>query len=182
VWRVEVDDIDYVGLKGGFTPEYDMNDYVRRSIVKNTKLDPKQQKKRMSQMGTEDDKEADFSTSASTAAEKKRQRQQANTAHGFDGTGSSTFSPLLYGGLEPYLSTSISSVVSSTLDEVATQPDTSAYLSLHSFTLGSKPPLIRGLRINTNEEGLLEASFDVDFVSTDLEIILKVSCGGGKIR
>jgi len=146
LWRVEVDDIDYTACEGGYEPDYDMNDYVRRSIVKNTKLDETQKAKQDENQG----------------GDNHRGREK-------------DFEPLLYGGLEPYLSTTISSVVALTLDELATQPDSSAYLSLHSFTLGSKPPLIRGLRINPAGNGtLLEASFDVDFVSTDLEIILKL--------
>ncbi|GMI42847.1 hypothetical protein TrCOL_g4926 [Triparma columacea] len=170
IWRVEVDDINYVDRSGGYTPEYEMNDYVRRSIVQTTRLDPGQREKAREQTGVEE-AEPEVKTGRGS---KKRRKQQPGSESGNDSAGDSKFSPLLYGGLEPYLSTTISSVVASTLDELATQPDASAYLSLHSFTLGSKPPLIRGLRINPTEEGMLEASFDLDFVSTDLEIILKL--------
>lgn len=171
IWRVEVDDIDYVDRSGGYTPEYEMNDYVRRSIEQTTRLDQGQREKAREQTGVEE-AEPEVKTGRGS---KKRRKQQPGSESANDSAGDSKFSPLLYGGLEPYLSTTISSVVASTLDELATQPDASAYLSLHSFTLGSKPPLIRGLRINPTEEGMLEASFDLDFVSTDLEIILKVS-------
>ncbi|GMH65822.1 hypothetical protein TL16_g04288 [Triparma laevis f. inornata] len=78
--------------------------------------------------------------------------------------------PLLYGGLEPYLSTTISSIVASTLR--AFEPESGAFLSLHSFTLGDKPPLVRGLRIDRGANNTVEAHFDLDFVNTNLAIIL----------
>ena len=78
--------------------------------------------------------------------------------------------PLFYGGLEPYLSTTISSIVASTLR--AFEPESGAFLSLHSFTLGDKPPLVRGLRIDRGANNTVEAHFDLDFVNTNLAIIL----------
>ena len=77
---------------------------------------------------------------------------------------------LKYGGLEPYLSTTISSIVASTLR--AFEPETGAFLSLHSFTLGGSPPLIRGLRASPTPSGDVTAHFDLDFVQTDLNVVL----------
>ena len=85
---------------------------------------------------------------------------------------------LPYGGLEPYLSTTMSSILASTLR--AFEPESGAYLSLRSFTLGGKAPLVRGLRVDRGEDNTVEAHFDLDFMQTDLTVILvlKVSVGG----
>jgi len=120
-------------------PEYEMSDYVRRSITRRTKDDEGERRRKKDQMGFVEVKTGGNNKHHRAGGKKRDHYRQDEGDGGFE--------PLMYGGLEPYLATTISSIVASTLEDLAKHPDSTAYLELYSFTLGSKPPLIRGLRI-----------------------------------
>mmetsp|Transcript_54298 Transcript_54298/g.65490 ORF Transcript_54298/g.65490 Transcript_54298/m.65490 type:complete len:933 (-) Transcript_54298:226-3024(-) len=96
-------------------------------------------------------------------------------------------SPALpYGGLEPYLSSKIGSLLVDALQSTPEQsrPSDVAYVSLDSFTLGSMPPIIRGVALQGFHEGeegpggeirtSVDLDLDLDVLFNDFLLILEV--------
>ena len=85
----------------------------------------------------------------------------------------------LYGGLEPYISTQIGNVLVDALKTNDERPSEVAYVSLNTFTLGSNPPLIRGISLRgTEEDGqVLNLGIDIDALLGDLSVglVIKLS-------
>lgn len=85
----------------------------------------------------------------------------------------------LYGGLEPYISTQIGNVLVDALKTNDERPSEVAYVSLNTFTLGSHPPLIRGISLRgTEEDGqVLNLGIDIDALLGDLSVglVIKLS-------
>jgi len=79
-----------------------------------------------------------------------------------------------YGGLEPYLTSLVSPAIALSFEsESIEQLDSNiAYLSLHSFTLGSTPPLFKGLRVTNQTATTADIHLDVDFTSKTFSLIL----------
>ena len=82
---------------------------------------------------------------------------------------------LAYGGLEPYLSEIVGSIVVESLKTDEERPSDVAYVSLDSFTFGSQPPLIRGIKIVRSEDvNTLNMKLDVDALLSDLSVVLMI--------
>ena len=82
---------------------------------------------------------------------------------------------LSYGGLEPYISSLIGAALMNTLDSsMGSRPGDVAYISLYSFTLGSSPPLIRGVELRGLEGDGKSINFGVnlDMLTGDLSVVL----------
>jgi hypothetical protein len=86
---------------------------------------------------------------------------------------------LPYGGLEPYLASGVGTALLETLALVKSSiPIDLAYVSLYSFTLGSRPPIIRSVKLrraNFETRGIgdsVELDLDVDMLMSDLSIVL----------
>lgn len=84
---------------------------------------------------------------------------------------------IVFGGLEPI----IAGIIGNYFMEVfqaskSSGPTDVAYVSIHSITLGSQPPLIRGVELLGKERGgeRYEYELDVLFLFEDMEIILDV--------
>jgi len=80
-----------------------------------------------------------------------------------------------YGGLEPYISERVGKVLAETIKSSDDdRPNDVAYVSLDSFTLGSQPPLVRG--ISTKDTGFdkktVQLRIDVDALLGDLSVVL----------
>lgn len=82
---------------------------------------------------------------------------------------------IVFGGLEPI----IAGIIGNYFMEVfqaskSSGPTDVAYVSIHSITLGSQPPLIRGVELLGKERGgeRYEYELDVLFLFEDMEIIL----------
>ena len=68
-----------------------------------------------------------------------------------------------YGGLEPYVSSILGESVNDILTTTsASRPRDITYISLHSFTLGSVPPIIRGMSLKSMNDDDSTVKFDVD--------------------
>mmetsp|Transcript_16402 Transcript_16402/g.25588 ORF Transcript_16402/g.25588 Transcript_16402/m.25588 type:complete len:931 (+) Transcript_16402:87-2879(+) len=82
----------------------------------------------------------------------------------------------LYGGLEPYISTQIGNVLVDALKTNDERPSEVAYLNLNTFTLGSNPPLIRGITLRGSEEDsrVLNLGIDMDALLGDLAVTLVI--------
>ena len=80
----------------------------------------------------------------------------------------------MYGGLEPYISSSLTAALESALESLSySRPSDIAYLSLHSFTLGSKPPIIRGIKLTGFEgEQVVQFEVDLDVLLGDAALVL----------
>lgn len=81
----------------------------------------------------------------------------------------------IYGGLEPYISERVGKVLAETIKSSDDdRPSDVAYVSLDSFTLGSQPPLVRG--ISTKDTGFdkktVQLRIDVDALLGDLSVVL----------
>jgi Ca2+-dependent lipid-binding protein len=82
-----------------------------------------------------------------------------------------------HGGLEPYLSSAIGSGIVRGLEIAkALRPNDVAYISLHSLELGSRPPLLRNVRLSDESWQLdrLELYFEVDALLEDSAMVLEV--------
>lgn len=79
-----------------------------------------------------------------------------------------------YGGLEPLLSANIGNALITALQGAKeSRPSDIAYASLHSFALGSRPPLIRSIEyLGTTRAGNPEYKIDVDVQMEDLNIVI----------
>lgn len=82
---------------------------------------------------------------------------------------------LPYGGLEPYISGNIGSLLLDALGESkASSRRGVAYASVYSFTLGKDPPLLRGVEfLGASQDGSkLHFNVDVDAILEDLSLVL----------
>jgi hypothetical protein len=96
----------------------------------------------------------------------------------------STESPLCmpYGGLEPYISSTIGAMLVTELDANKDYyiPSDIAYVTLHSFTLGRRPPVVRSVELvkailgqeNRKEGDRVEIDVDLDVLLHDLSFVL----------
>jgi hypothetical protein len=88
-------------------------------------------------------------------------------------TGSDCLPNAAYGGLEPYISSLIGSSLIDAL-EAEMRPNDVAYVSIHSFTLGSTPPFIRGVEYvgSRNNGQSLDFRADADVLLGDSSLVL----------
>eukprot|EP00978_Attheya_sp_CCMP212_P013788 scaffold34752_cov52-Attheya_sp.AAC.1 len=92
-------------------------------------------------------------------------------------TGSDCPPNAAYGGLEPYISHLIGSSLIDALESSAEmRPNDVAYVSIHSFTLGSTPPFIRGVEYvgSRNHGQSLDFRADADILLGDSSLVLEV--------
>lgn len=97
----------------------------------------------------------------------------------WDGGGPELFSTPAckpFGGLEPYISSRIGTLLLDALAESrASRRNGVAYASLYSFTLGSKPPLVKSVGFvgaSEDRNNLLHFNVDVDAILEDLSLVL----------
>lgn len=96
----------------------------------------------------------------------------------WDGVGPQLFSTSAcqpYGGLEPYISSKIGTLLLDALggSRVSRRSDV-AYASLYSFTLGNKPPLVRSVEFlgASHDRSKLHFNVEVDATLEDLSLVL----------
>ena len=80
-----------------------------------------------------------------------------------------------YGGLEPYISGNIGTLLLYALGEArALRRKDVAYASLYSFTLGNKPPLLRSIEFlgASQDRSNLHFNVEVDALLEDLSLVL----------
>jgi len=80
-----------------------------------------------------------------------------------------------YGGVEPYISGSIGTLLLDALGgSRATRRNGVAYASLYSFTLGRKPPLLRSIEFlgASQDRSKLHFNIEVDAILEDLSLVL----------
>lgn len=79
-----------------------------------------------------------------------------------------------YGGLEPHISTHIGRNLARLLHPSRAGRRTDVtYASLYSFSLGSKPPLLKSIEfLGTTARGDREYLVDVDLILEDMEVVL----------
>ena len=122
----------------------------------------------------------------SRAAQEEMKKRGCNSTKGPNSD--SVESPLCmpYGGLEPYISSTIGAMLVTELDANKDYyiPSDVAYVTLHSFTLGRRPPIVRSVELvkailgqeNRREGDRVEIDVDVDVLLTDLSFVLG-KCG-----
>lgn len=104
------------------------------------------------------------------AAEMTKLGRRDRTRGPFDSLGL-----LPYSGLEPYISSSIGESLLTALESSkASRPSDIAYVSLHSLTLGSTPPLIRSIELHGVKQGgeVTQYLVDVDAVLDDFSLVV----------
>jgi len=82
-----------------------------------------------------------------------------------------------YGGLEPFLSWKIGRAITNALDnQKAPQSQNAAFISLHSITLGSHPPLIRDIEILKGGEkrGTVDYLIHADLLLENFLLVLDI--------
>lgn len=87
---------------------------------------------------------------------------------------------VVYGGLEPTLAGAIgNSLMDMFHASKASGPKDVAYVSMHSVTLGSQPPLIRSVKLLGKEHGGIRHAYELDVLVLfeDMEIILGTLMG-----
>ena len=82
---------------------------------------------------------------------------------------------MAYGGVVPYISEIVGGKVVEALKTDEERPSDVAYVSLDSFTLGSQPPIIRGIKVKGREnKNILSLALDVDALLSDLSVVLLI--------
>jgi hypothetical protein len=86
---------------------------------------------------------------------------------------------LPYGGLEPFITTKLGTTMMRAFEtDRELMPTDISYLSLYSFTLGSRPPVVRSaelVRANLNGRRVgdrVELDLDLDVLFSDLSLVL----------
>ena len=115
----------------------------------------------------------DFITKAMKYARRKKSCREATGRGKNKSTLCTDMKP--YGGLEPYISSILGEAVIEILTSTsASRPRDLTYISLHSFTLGSVPPIIRGMRLKgiNDKDSTVKLDVDLDVLLGDSSIVL----------